>query len=40
MGLVVVVIRSVHTCALLEDGRLFSWGKAEYTGHGFKQDVW
>ncbi|EWM20781.1 regulator of chromosome condensation -like protein [Nannochloropsis gaditana] len=30
---------SVHTCALLEDGRIFSWGKCEYTGHGLQQDV-
>lgn len=28
---------SVHTCALLEDGRIFSWGKCEYTGHGLQQ---
>lgn len=30
---------SVHTCALLETGHVYSWGKSEYTGHGFAQDV-
>lgn len=28
---------SVHTCALLENGQVFSWGKCEYTGHGLSQ---
>lgn len=34
------VCRSVHTCALLENGQLYAWGKSEYTGHGHTQDVW
>jgi len=32
--------RSVHTCALVENGQVYSWGKSEYTGHGSSTDVW
>jgi alpha-tubulin suppressor-like RCC1 family protein len=28
---------SVHTCALLENGQVYAWGKCEYTGHGLAQ---
>ncbi len=30
---------SVHTCALLDDGNVYSFGKHEYTGHGVSVDV-
>jgi alpha-tubulin suppressor-like RCC1 family protein len=30
---------SVHTCALTDTGDLYSFGKHEYTGHGFPTDL-
>ena len=30
---------SVHTCALTEDGEIYSFGKSEYTGHGEQSDI-
>ncbi len=30
---------SVHTCALLEDEHVYSFGKYEYTGHGSDADI-
>ncbi len=30
---------SVHTCVLLDDGSVYSFGKHEYTGHGADTDV-
>ncbi len=30
---------SVHTCALLADGSVFSWGKHQFAGHDSSEDV-